>query len=505
MAEISHGNASNNNLIAEESRSHLYGLAGSDTLTSNNYGEVLLIGGSGNDLLNMNGGNGTLVGGAGDDTFNFTYSANKKVSAVIEDIEPYVDRIVVNCEDASPQLNYTISGNNVVWTDAAGNFTLTLKGSTDAGDYFDGTANEYVWEVLEEVNDEREDYGLTPLVLSQALTDSAQLRSAELIQQFSHTRPDGSDCFTALTKSYWSTGENIAAGQDSPDDVMDAWMNSTGHRANILKESFNKLGVGYTYSGNSTYQHYWVQMFGGGLQTPDSISTSDILATPIDSGTSTSTATTPSYTANYVYTGGYQSIYNYTGAPIILGAFPTGLNFIDDDFHFYSATGELYINDVDGMIIDFRDGWGNPFIKAYAADNPGFIDGRNFSGFQYLVGSDDGSNTIIAGNDGSNLWGNRGWATDVLIGGTNGDTFFTGKSEGNDAIQNAAAADSVNLYDVSLSDITFTDESNGTLGIAFNTGSVITIQSTDFISARINLADGNSYRFNHQTKSWQGA
>ena len=499
MAEVSHGNASNNYLAVDESRTQLYGLAGDDTLTSNNFGEVLLLGGSGNDLLDMNGGNGTLVGGAGDDTFNFTYSANKKVSAVIEDIEPYVDRIVVNCEDATPQLTYTISGNDVVWTDAAGNFSLTLKGTTDAGDYFDGDANEYVWEVLEEVNDEREDYGLPALVLSQALTDAAQIRSAELISYFSHTRPDGTSCFTALTKSYWSTGENIAAGQTSPDDVMDAWMNSTGHRANILNSDFTKLGVGYTYDGNSTYRYHWVQMFGGGLQTPDSIGTSDILATPIDTGSSANTTT------SYTYTGGYQSIYNYAGAPIFLGAFPTGLNFIDDDFHFYSATGELLLKDVDGIVIDFRDGWGNAFVKAYAADNPCVIDGRNFSGFQYLVGSDDGSNTIIAGNDGSNLWGNKGWATDLLIGGANGDTFFTGKSEGNDAIQNASAADSVNLYDVRLSDITFTAEDNGTLGIAFNTGSVITIQSTDFISAKINLADGNSYRFNHQTRSWQGA
>ena len=209
--------------------------------------------------------------------------------------------------------------------------------------------------------------------------------------------------------------------------------------------------------------------------------------------------------SSYVYTGGNQTISSYAGEPIFLGAFPTGLNFTDDDFHFYSSTGELLIEDVEDIVIDLRDGNGNAFAKAYAADDPGTIDGRNLSGFEFIVGSDDGSNVIFAGNDGSNLWGNTGNATDVLIGGAGYDTFFTGKYEGNDAIQNASSADSVNLYDVTLSDISFAAEDNGILGIAFNTGNVITIQSTDYISAKINLADGSSYRYNHATKSWQNA
>ena len=63
----------------------------------------------------------------------------------------------------------------------------------------------------------------------------------------------------------------------------------------------------------------------------------------------------------------------------------------------------------------------------------------------------------------------------------------------------------MNLYNVTLSDIVLADESNGVIGLAFNTGNVITIQSTDYISAKINLADGKSYRFNHATKSWLSA
>ena len=160
---------------------------------------------------------------------------------------------------------------------------------------------------------------------------------------------------------------------------------------------------------------------------------------------------------------------------------------------------------MENIIIDFRDGAGNAFAKAYAADAPGIIDGRGLAGFEYIVGSDEGANTIYAGNEGSNIWGNTGNAADVLIGGAGYDTFFVGKREGNDAVLNATSADSVNLYDVTLNDIVLADESNGVIGLAFNTGNVITIQSTELLSAKINLADGSAYRYNHANKAWQTA
>ena len=227
-------------------------------------------------------------------------------------------------------------------------------------------------------------------------------------------------------------------------------------------------------------------------------------ATPTTSTPITSTPTTYTPT-NYVYTGGNRSIYDYAGEQIILSMLPTGLNFIGNDFYFYAGEDELAIMDVKEKVIDFRDGYGGEFAKAYATDNAGNIDARNVAGFQYIVGAENGSNIILAGNDGSNLWGNTGNATDILYGGAGYDTFFAGKGDGDDAVQNASAADNVNLYNVTLSDIVLADESNGVIGLAFNTGNVITIQSTDYISAKINLADGKSYRFNHATKSWLSA
>ena len=67
-------------------------------------------------------------------------------------------------------------------------------------------------------------------------------------------------------KKDYAAGENIAAGYGNAASVMDGWMNSPGHRANILGSSYNKVGIGYYYDANSTYRYYWVQIFAGTQQ-----------------------------------------------------------------------------------------------------------------------------------------------------------------------------------------------------------------------------------------------
>lgn len=117
--------------------------------------------------------------------------------------------------------------------------------------------------VLELVNAARAENGLSPLTLNDALCGAAQLRANEITQSFSHTRPDGTNCSTAVEEagiSFRSLGENIAAGQGSPASVMDSWMSSSGHRANILSGGFSSIGIGYVKTG-SGYGHYWVQVF----------------------------------------------------------------------------------------------------------------------------------------------------------------------------------------------------------------------------------------------------
>lgn len=119
----------------------------------------------------------------------------------------------------------------------------------------------YVEQVINLVNEERAKEGLSPLTLDTKVAAAAQVRAEEIVTSFSHTRPDGTSFATALKEqnvNYRRAGENIAWGQKSPEEVVNAWMNSSGHRANIMNSNFTSIGVGY-------YQHngvnYWCQLF----------------------------------------------------------------------------------------------------------------------------------------------------------------------------------------------------------------------------------------------------
>lgn len=112
-------------------------------------------------------------------------------------------------------------------------------------------------EVLYYCNIEREKAGVSSLALDDTLCSAAAVRAEEITESFDHTRPDGRKCFTAMDDigySYSAAGENIAWGYRTAEEVVDGWMHSAGHRANILSSNFNRLGVGK--SGT-----YWVQMF----------------------------------------------------------------------------------------------------------------------------------------------------------------------------------------------------------------------------------------------------
>ena len=121
-------------------------------------------------------------------------------------------------------------------------------------------------DMLKQVNAQRAKNGQSALTLNQTLCASARVRAAEIAKDgcFSHTRPDGSGCFTAISGvSYRTAGENIAMGTwgyFGVDKIMDRWMNSEGHRANILNGDFSEVGFGcVVVNGNG----YWVQIFIG--------------------------------------------------------------------------------------------------------------------------------------------------------------------------------------------------------------------------------------------------
>lgn len=115
--------------------------------------------------------------------------------------------------------------------------------------------------VLELVNQVRAENGVAPLVWDSELEDAACLRAAECGLYFDHTRPNGQDCFSLTDKM---NGENIAAGVGSAEQVVALWMNSPGHRANILNPDFKSMGVGMVYIDDGQYGYYWSQNFGIG-------------------------------------------------------------------------------------------------------------------------------------------------------------------------------------------------------------------------------------------------
>lgn len=125
-----------------------------------------------------------------------------------------------------------------------------------------GEYAQFISEVIRLVNVERTTRGLSALTSTNtALNNAAAIRAKEQASLFSHTRPNGSNWDTVLREngvSYRSAGENVAYGQRTPSEVVNAWMNSEGHRANILNSGFTQIGVG-VYSNGSTY--YWSQLF----------------------------------------------------------------------------------------------------------------------------------------------------------------------------------------------------------------------------------------------------
>ncbi|MGD6815692.1 CAP domain-containing protein [Metabacillus sp. 84] len=116
-------------------------------------------------------------------------------------------------------------------------------------------------QVVSLVNQERAKAGLKPLIADWELARVAKYKSQDMYQNryFSHTSPVYGSPFQMMKDfgiSYRAAGENIAKGQTSPQAVMKAWMNSSGHRANILNKSFTHIGVGYVKEGN-----HWTQQF----------------------------------------------------------------------------------------------------------------------------------------------------------------------------------------------------------------------------------------------------
>ena len=170
---------------------------------------------------------------------------------------------------------YTVKSGDTLWKIASKNqiglselisLNPTLKNpdKINVGDQITISENEQQAveeQVVSLVNKERAKEGLAPLTIDWELARVAKYKSQDMHDKkyFSHTSPTYGSPFDMMKNfgiSYKAAGENIAKGQTSATQVMEAWMNSSGHRANIMNGSYTHIGVGYVKDG-----HYWTQMF----------------------------------------------------------------------------------------------------------------------------------------------------------------------------------------------------------------------------------------------------
>lgn len=162
----------------------------------------------------------------------------------------------------------TVSSSGKVTAKAVGTATVTVRNASNSVSAsitirvissFD--IERLIKEVFKLTNQERIYAGLPALTYNNVLENGAMIRAEEIIQSFSHTRPDGSRFFTVFnnTYSFHLIGENLAAGFNSAAAVVSGWMNSEGHRANILNEGYTQIGIGIAKDKDGRI--YWVQIF----------------------------------------------------------------------------------------------------------------------------------------------------------------------------------------------------------------------------------------------------
>lgn len=168
-----------------------------------------------------------------------------------------------NCQETTkPQATVTPQETGSIQTTAKPQVTTSGGTTTNPQTTSNNTNTSFAKQVVELVNKERSKAGLNALSIDENIETAAMVRSREIEKSFSHTRPNGSSFSTALSESgvkFMGAGENIAWGQRSPEEVMNGWMNSSGHRANILNSSFKKIGVAYYVGANG--RTYWTQLF----------------------------------------------------------------------------------------------------------------------------------------------------------------------------------------------------------------------------------------------------
>ena len=154
----------------------------------------------------------------------------------------------------------TTSNGNSKTNGSSTDKSKTSGNSTDSAKTA-ASSQKYISDILRLTNQYRAEVGVDALTLDSKLSAAAQKRATELVKTPSHTRPNGTSCFTVFNEygiDAWTYGENIAYGQANGTSAAKWWRNSSGHYKNMTKKDYKKIGIGAYYSGG---RWYWVQLF----------------------------------------------------------------------------------------------------------------------------------------------------------------------------------------------------------------------------------------------------
>ncbi|WP_413173334.1 CAP domain-containing protein [Anabaena azotica] len=342
--------------------------------------------------------------------------------------------------------------------------------------------------VLELVNQQRSQNGLLALTLSQELDQAADKYSDRMATGdfFSHNDPNGSTPFTRMKAegyNYTWAGENIAAGYATPELVVQGWMNSAGHRANILNANFTHMGLGYTYLANDTgttnYNHYWVQKFGAGDPSPGTYIAQTDSVNLIINGTAgndilNGTANNETLNGN----DGNDTLNGGAGIDTLIGG-------LGNDIYIVDTTTDT-ITELSGQGTDTIQSSVTFSIAALAN-----IENLTLTGTAAINGTGNTGNNVIIGNTSNNILNGGGGndtlngsaGIDTLIGGlgndiyivdTTTDTITELSGQGTDTIQSSVTFSIAALANIENLTLTGTATINGT----GNTGNNVIIGNT---------------------------
>lgn len=187
-------------------------------------------------------------------------SETKKYGWVARTIKSYT---LVTYSDKSTEEKNVTTSTKYDFSGFNGTTSSMLSEATSNASTYSAQVNE----VLKYTNQYRAEVGLPALTLDTELTKAAMVRAIEMAyaNKYSHTRPNGTECFTILREmniSYWIAAENIAAGYGTPQAASNGWYNSKGHYDNMTNPDVTKIGIGYiNVNIGSQYKTYWVQLF----------------------------------------------------------------------------------------------------------------------------------------------------------------------------------------------------------------------------------------------------